>query len=80
MQNLLADTKGDKMPYPDPRDPSHMFSYVREKIRNRPGFNEASLRVDISNIINDDPRTIDIVLMESPDDLAVRFIKKDDDG
>jgi hypothetical protein len=53
-----------------------MVAYVREKIRDRPGFNEASLRVDISNIINDDPWKMDIVLTESPDDLAIRFIKK----
>lgn len=68
------------MRYPDPRDPSHMVAYVREKIRDRPGFSETSLRVDISNIINDDPWKIDIVLTESPDDLAIRFIKKDDDA
>lgn len=68
------------MPYPDPRDPSHMYAYVRDKISTRPGFSETSLRVDISDIINEDPWKIDIVLTESPDDLAARFIKKDHDG
>ena len=68
------------MPYPDPRDPSHMFAYVRDKIRNRPGFSEASLRVDISNLINEEPWKIDIVLTENPDELAARFIKKDRQG
>jgi hypothetical protein len=65
----------------DPKPPfvDNVVAHVRDKIGNRPGFSISTVRSDISTMSKTDPGGLTIVLTESPDDLAIRFIKNEDD-
>lgn len=57
----------------------NVIAHVRDKIGDRPGFSPGNLRSDISCMKETDPWLLEIILTESPEDLAIRFIKKADD-
>ena len=65
---------GQRPPFVD-----NVVAHVRDKIGNRPGFSIGTVRSDIYYMSKMDPGSLEIVLLESPDDLAIRFIKKEDD-
>ena len=61
----------------DQRPPfvDNVVVHVRDKIGNRPGFSIGTVRSDIYYMSKMYPASLEIVLSESPDDLAIRFIK-----
>ena len=60
----------------DQRPPfaDNVIAHVRDKIGNRPGFSIGTERSDIYYMSKMDPGGLEIVLTESVDDLAIRFI------
>jgi len=76
---LVSTRRVDNMTYPDPRFVEHVVAYVRDKIGTRPGFKLGTVRSKIAYMRQAEPWKLKIVLTESSDDLAIRFIEKEDD-
>jgi hypothetical protein len=66
----------DQVLWPNPDDPDHLFAYVHGKIGQRKGFSDSFVRTEVRALIDEGRWKVDIVLGESPDQLAERFIRK----